>query len=82
LDQQSNLKEIIADTFEILIDRHSLEPVVAVKVNPVEGEPFALPMEAAARALGNSLVSAARIPERQARTPAKCRLQRFPVASE
>ena len=78
------LKEIHADSFEILIDRNAHDPVVAVKVNPASGEePFALPMDpAAARALGNGLVSAALMPERQARTSAKCRLQRFPVASE
>jgi hypothetical protein len=53
----------MADSFEILVDRNSCQPVIAVKVNPVEGEPFALPMDiGAAKDIGLSLMAAAMTP--------------------
>jgi hypothetical protein len=76
------LREIIAELFAILVDRNSRQPVIALQINPIEGEPFALPMDiGAAKDVGLSVMAAATRSESRRASPSKARRMRYPVVA-
>ena len=46
--RSTDYKEIIADGFEVLVDskpKYPANPAIGLKVDPVNGEPFIIPIE-------------------------------------
>jgi hypothetical protein len=48
LIKSTDFKEVIADGFEVLVDSnpaYPAKPAIGLKVDPVDGEPFIMPIE-------------------------------------
>jgi hypothetical protein len=46
--KSTDYKEVIADSFEVLVDpkpKYPAKPAIGLKVDPVKGEPFIMPIE-------------------------------------